>query len=164
MEVAGDRYTNEYFSSESPDGTALAISARATASGQWWRNGRSHLDEAEVWIARSGGSTPTYEAVTTGGAKEMWPMWSADGKSVFYVSDRSGAQNLWVKAITGSAAARPLTTFKQGRVLWPSMSKDGRLIAFEHDSRSGPLIRRRVPRRACRCRGVARRFPPASST
>jgi hypothetical protein len=46
MEVAADRYTNEYFSSAAPDGT-LAISARATASGQWWRNGRSHLDEAE---------------------------------------------------------------------------------------------------------------------
>jgi Tol biopolymer transport system component/C-terminal processing protease CtpA/Prc len=133
MEVAGDRYTNEYFSSESPDGTALAISARATASGQWWRNGRSHLDEAEVWIARPGGSTPAYEAVTTGGAKEMWPMWSADGKSLFYVSDRGGTQNLWVKAVTGTAAPKQLTTFKQGRVLWPSMSKDGRLIAFEHD-------------------------------
>ena len=49
MAVAGDRYTNEYFSSEAPNGSALAISARATASGQWWRNGRSHLDEAEVW-------------------------------------------------------------------------------------------------------------------
>jgi len=133
MEVAGDRYTNEYFSSESPDGTALAISARATASGQWWRNGRSHLDEAEVWIARASGPTPSYEAVTTGGAKELWPMWSADGKSLFYVSDRGGAQNLWVKAIIANAAPRQLTTFKQGRVLWPSMSKDGRLIAFEHD-------------------------------
>lgn len=133
MEVAGDRYTNEYFSSESPDGSALAISARATASGQWWRNGRSHLDEAEVWIARASGPTPSYEAVTTGGAKELWPMWSADGKSLFYVSDRSGAQNLWVKAITGNAAPRQLTMFKQGRVLWPSMSKDGRSIAFEHD-------------------------------
>src|SRR5262245_28216760 len=43
MEVAADRYTNEYFSAASPDGNTLAISARATASGQWWRNGRSHL-------------------------------------------------------------------------------------------------------------------------
>ena len=54
MEVAADRYTNEYFSSASPDGRALAITARANASGQWWRNGRSHLDEAEIWIAREG--------------------------------------------------------------------------------------------------------------
>jgi len=87
MEVAADRYTNEYFANASPDGRAIAITARATASAQWWRNGRSHLDEAEVWIARDG-DTPSYEPVTSGGAKEMWPMWSADGKSVFYVSGR----------------------------------------------------------------------------
>lgn len=72
MEVAADRYTNEHFSSASPDGRAIAITARATASGQWWRNGRSHLDEAEVWIARDG-ATPAYEAVTTGGAARCGP-------------------------------------------------------------------------------------------
>lgn len=132
MEVAGDRYTNEYFSQESPNGSAIAITARATASGQWWRNGRSHLDEAEVWVARDG-AVPSYQAVTTGGAKEMWPMWSADGNSVYYVSDRSGAQNLWSRPVAGTAAPRQLTTFSRGRVLWPSISADGRLIAFEHD-------------------------------
>jgi Tol biopolymer transport system component len=134
MIVAGDRYTNEYFAAPSPDGAALAISARAVASGQWWRNGRSHLDEAEVWIVRDiGNARPTYEPVTTGGAKEMWPLWSADGKSVYFVSDRSGAQNVWVKAVGSASPARQLTTFKSGRVLWPSISMDGKLIAFEHD-------------------------------
>ena len=132
MEVAADRYTNEYFSQESPSGAAIALTARATASGQWWRNGRSHLDEAEVWVMRDGAS-PSYQAVTSGGAKEMWPLWSADGNSVFYVSDRSGAQNVWSRAIAGSAAPKQLTNFSRGRVLWPSISADGRLIAFEHD-------------------------------
>jgi tricorn protease len=132
MEVAADRYTNEYFSAASPDGPMLAITARATASGQWWRNGRSHLDEAEIWIVRDG-VPPQYEAITNGGAKEMWPMWSADGKSLFYVSDRSGAQNVWTKSIGATNTPRQLTTFKSGRVLWPSISGDGRLIAFEHD-------------------------------
>jgi tricorn protease len=132
MEVAGDRYTNEYFSASSPDGSMLAITARATASGQWWRNGRSHLDEAEIWIVRDG-TPPQYEAVTNGGAKEMWPMWSGDGKALFYVSDRSGAQNIWSKSLGTATAPRQLTTFKSGRVLWPSISADGRLIAFEHD-------------------------------
>lgn len=132
MDVAADRYTNEYFSAASPDGRTLAITARANASGQWWRNGRSHLDEAEVWLVRDG-ETPRYEAVTGGGAKEMWPLWAADGQSLFFVSDRSGAQNIWRKPVGAGAAARPVTTFKSGRVLWPSISPDGRLIAFEHD-------------------------------
>jgi len=132
LEVAGDRYTNEYFSSAAPDGRTLAITARGVVSAQWWRNGRSHLDEAEVWIVREG-ATPTYEAVTSGGAKEMWPMWSADGKTLYYVSDRSGAQNIWTRGVGSGAVPRQVTSFAKGRVLWPSMSADGRLIAFEHD-------------------------------
>src|SRR5215470_567303 len=86
MEVAADRYTNEYFSSPSPDGSTLAISARTNASGQWWRSGRSHLDEAEVWLVHDA-TPPKYEAITNGGAREMWPMWSADGKTLYYVMD-----------------------------------------------------------------------------
>lgn len=132
MEIAADRYTNEFFSAESPNGSAMAITARSTASGQWWRNGRSHLDEAEVWIARDG-AVPSYQPVTTGGAKEMWPMWAADGNALLYVSDRGGVQNVWSKAVTGTAAPRQLTNFTRGRVLWPSLAADGRLMAFEHD-------------------------------
>jgi tricorn protease len=132
MEVAADRYTNEFFSAPAPDGATLAISARSNASNQWWRNGRSHLDEAEIWLVHDG-TTPKYEAVTNGGARELWPMWSADGKSLYFVSDRGGSQNIWIKAAGSTAAPRQVTAFKGGRVLWPSISFDGRLIAFEHD-------------------------------
>src|SRR5262245_38648697 len=121
LEVAADRYTNEYFSSAAPDGTTLAITARANASAQWWRNGRSHLDEAEIWIVTEG-ATPKYEPLTSGGAKEMWPMWAADGRTVYYVSDRSGTQNIWSRTARGSSAPRQVTAFTKGRVLWPSMS------------------------------------------
>ena len=158
MEVAGDRYTNEYFSAPSPDGTAIAISARATASGQWWRNGRSHLDEAEVWIVRERGASPQYEAVTSGGAKELWPMWSADGTTLYYVSDRSGAQNIWAKGVGTTTPPHQITTFKGGRVLWPSISQDGALIAFEHDFEVWTLPTGGQPSRVA----ITRRGAPAS--
>ena len=64
MQVSADRYTNEFFSAPSPDGTTLAFSARGIASGQWWRKGRSHIDEAEIWLLRSfdgGNGAGTYE-------------------------------------------------------------------------------------------------------
>src|SRR5215213_4585410 len=38
MPVSADRYANEFFSAASPDGRTLALSARGTASGQWWRH------------------------------------------------------------------------------------------------------------------------------
>ena len=129
MPVASDRYTTEYFASPSPDGNTLAITARANAGSQWWRKGHSHLDESEIWLVRG----TKYEQVTKGGAKDAWPMWAAGGKGLYFMSDRSGAQNIWSTGAAVLGAAKPLTTFKSGRVLWPSISKDGKTIAFERD-------------------------------
>ncbi|HWP44490.1 MAG TPA: LpqB family beta-propeller domain-containing protein [Blastocatellia bacterium] len=130
MQMSADRYTNEFFSAPSPDGKAIAFTARGIASSQWWRKGHSHLDESEIWIMRDT-SPPGYERITEGGAKEMWPMWSADGSSLFYVSDRSGAENIWTRPLRGQA--RQITRFKDGRLLWPSISYDGRVIVFERN-------------------------------
>jgi len=139
MQVSADRYTNEYFSAPSPDGTTIAFTARGIVSGQWWRKGHSHIDESEIWLLRGLDDRANYERVTeAGGAKEAWPMWSADGRSLFYISDRadggnkSGAQNVWTTQ-PGKTGFRRVTTFTEGRVLWPSISYDGREIVFEHD-------------------------------
>jgi Tol biopolymer transport system component len=155
MQVSADRYASEYFSSPSPDGKTVAFTARGIASSQWWRKGHSHLDECEIWVMRDA-QPPTYERVTEGGAKEMWPMWSADGASIFYVSDRSGAQNIWTINFK-STSPRQITKFKDGRVLWPNISYDGKAIVFERnfaiwklDPASGqatevPITRRGAP-------------------
>src|ERR1051325_1773260 len=134
MMVSADRYTNEFFCAPAPDGKTLAFSARGIASGQWWRKGHSHIDESEIWLLRSfDGGAGTYERVTApGGAKELWPMWSGDGRSLFYISDRSGAQNLWTITPARSDARR-LSNFNDGRVLWPSISYDGPEVVFEHN-------------------------------
>jgi|CZKC01.1.fsa_nt_gi Tol biopolymer transport system component len=130
MPVCADRYANEFFAAPSPDGQTIAISARGNASGQWWRKGHSHLDESEIVLCHPG-SPPTYTSVTDGQAKEIWPMWSADGKTLYYVSDRSGAENIWTKPQGG--AAHEVTHFREGRVLWPAISNDGQTIVFERD-------------------------------
>lgn len=134
MPVSADRYANEFFSAPSPDGTTLAFSARGIAANQWWRKGRSHLDESEIWLLREVGKKATqgkYERVTEGGAKELWPMWSGDGKTLYYVSDRDGSQNLYAHPLGGKPTK--LTMFTTGRVLWPSISYDGRAIVFERN-------------------------------
>lgn len=129
--VSADRYVNEFFAAPSPDGSAVAFSARGIASNQWWRNGRSHIDEAEIWLKRS--ANEKYEQITEGGAKELWAMWSADGKTIFYVSDRSGVQNIWSKSLTPNSKPTQLTQFDKGRVLWASISTDGKTMVFERD-------------------------------
>ena len=132
MPVTNERYTNEFFGALAPDGKTLAFSARGISSGQWWRNGHSHIDESEIWLAAEGAPAASrYKRVVARGAKALWPMWSGDGRSVFYMSDRSGSENIWQTVIDG--ASRQLTKFGKGRVLWPSVTADGKTVAFERD-------------------------------
>jgi tricorn protease len=128
MQVSADRYTSEFQAAPAPDGS-FAFSARGGSNGQWWRKGRSHLDESEIWLKNG----ETYEQITQPGAKQNWTMWGADGKQIYYVSDRSGTNNIWSQALKGQP--KQLTNFTTGRVLFPSISYDGKQIVFERDFR-----------------------------
>lgn len=130
LQVSANLYTYEYFSAPKRDGSAVAFTGHGFGGSQWWRKGHSHIDESEIWLMRFG-AQPAYEQLSEGGAKEVWPMWSKDDRTVYYVSDRSGAQNVWAKDIGGKN--RQVTQFKDGRVLWPSIGYDGRAIVFERN-------------------------------
>lgn len=130
MEVTADRYTTEFGAAPAPDGTTLAFSARGIASGQWWRHGHSHLDESELWLRREG-SPATYERLAAGNAKNLWPMWAPDGKTLYFMSDRTGQENIWKQALGGQP--EQVTNLDSGRVLWPSMSAGGNGIVFERN-------------------------------
>ena len=136
MVVAGDRYATEYWGAPSPDGSTIAITARGMPFAQWWRHGHSHLDESEIWlvhdVAVGSASKPRYEPVTAGGAKSGWPMWSPDGATIYFMSDRSGSENLWSRAAS-RGDPKQLTRFTSGRLLWPAISADGKAITFERD-------------------------------
>ncbi len=127
MAVSNDRYTNEFHSKPSPDGNKLAFSARGISHGQWWRNGRSHIDETELWVKNG----TQYQQIAERGAKQHWTMWSPDGSRMYYVSDRDGTQNIWTKTLNGRE--RKLTNFRNGRALWAKISYDGKEIVFERD-------------------------------
>ena len=131
MPVAADRYAAEFWGAPSPDGKTLAITARGVSRGQWWRKGHSHLDESEIDLVRDVRGMPTYTPIVPLGAKSGWPMWSPDGATIFFVSDRSGVANLWEQSASAGASARQLTSFTDGRVLWPAMSANGTSIVFE---------------------------------
>ena len=131
LEVSRERYLAEFQGAPSPDGRTLALMARGLSNGQWWRNGHSHIDETELWLKpldAPGG----YRRLLPGGAKHAFPMWSPDGASLSYMSDESGAENLWRAPVAGGAPTQ-LTHFTTGRVLWPSIAYDGRAIVFERD-------------------------------
>ena len=127
LAVSNDRYTNEFFSAPSPDGNSLAFSARGISNSQWWRNGRSHIDETELWLKNGA----NYQQIAQRGAKQQWIMWNPNGSAMFYVSDRNGTQNIWMQNLNGNA--KQLTNFTSGRVLWANISYDGKEIVFERE-------------------------------
>ncbi|HUF22504.1 MAG TPA: S41 family peptidase [Vicinamibacterales bacterium] len=135
MAVSDDAYVNEFAGAMSPNGRTLAFSARGSSSGQWWRRGHSHLDMSELWtLALDGDGKPgRYTQLTERNGKSSWPMWSADGRTLFFMSDRDGAENLWARPATPGGSERRLTNFTGGRLLWPTMTADGRRIAFERE-------------------------------
>jgi Tol biopolymer transport system component/C-terminal processing protease CtpA/Prc len=125
MRVVGERFVNAMDAMPSPDQRELVYVRNGFV--QWWRRGHSHMDESELVIEHGG----TYDEITHGEAKDRWPMWSPDGRTLDFVSDRSGSDQLWSRAADGRL--KQLTTLRGGEdVLWPTIARNGRTIAFEH--------------------------------
>jgi Tol biopolymer transport system component len=64
------------------------------------------------------------KAITTGMGFDSQPSYSPDGQHIAFISDREGAENVWVAKADGSEA-RPLTKDKQSLFASPSWTPDG---------------------------------------
>ncbi|MBM3761582.1 MAG: peptidase S41 [Acidobacteria bacterium] len=126
--VVATQYTSEFFAAPHPDGKSLAFVARGNSATQWWRHGHSHLDESELWLQREN-QMPT--KLMPRGAKHLWPMWSADGKTLYYMADEGNHENLY--SLIPGQKPKALTAFTTGRLLWPSISYSGKAIVFERN-------------------------------
>jgi Tol biopolymer transport system component/C-terminal processing protease CtpA/Prc len=135
LEVSRERFLAEFNAAPSPDGQTIALMAKGMSGVQWWRNGHAHIDEAELWlkpVAQTADKAGGYRRLLGPDAKHLWPMWSPDGAALYYMSDRSGSENLWRLPVSGGQPVQ-VTHFTDGRVLWPSIAKDGSAIVFERD-------------------------------
>jgi Tol biopolymer transport system component/C-terminal processing protease CtpA/Prc len=125
VRAVGERYVNAMEAAPSPDGQTLAYVRNGFI--QWWRRGHSHMDQDEIVFDHL--ATHHLDQITDGSAKDRWPMWSPDGHTLYFVSDRSGSDELWSWS---DGRLRKLTDLHGEPVLWPTISRDGRTIVFEH--------------------------------
>jgi dipeptidyl aminopeptidase/acylaminoacyl peptidase len=88
---------------------------------------RSHL-----WLVPTDGGPP--QQFTWGAHRDRSPRWSADGRWIAFLSDRSGDVQLWVIP-AGGGEARPLTRLPGGAAE-PCWAPDGGRLVFV--SRVGP--------------------------
>jgi tricorn protease len=129
-EISAERFLNEFESSPSPAGDKIVFAAFGISGGQWWRNGSSHIDQAQLWMKAI--DQPTgFVRLAADPSRHAWPMFDPSGQSVVYMSDAGGAENLWRLALAPGSQPQKLTNFTDGRLLYPTMAHDGSGIVFE---------------------------------
>ena len=101
----------------SPDGTKVAVEIFAGAQGI-----------GDIWIFDLTRGTST--RLTFGPYSQGNPVWSADGKTIFY-SSGAGAPYIVAKAADGSTPERIVLESKDTREFPASCSPDGRYLVYE---------------------------------
>ncbi len=90
--------------------------------------------DADVWLVDADGTNA--RQLTQGTGSDTKPRWSSDGKRIAFLSDRSGANQMYVIDVDGGEA-RPLTN-ESTAVRELEWSPDGTTIAFTRIDRTTP--------------------------
>jgi len=119
----------------SPGGHRIAFWGLKGSSGQ-----------RDVWsIPADATGEPVPVAVTDDPVMDWNPVWSPDGRNLYFASERGGSMNLWRVAIDEAAGRprgepEPVTTPSRmsGSI---SFSRDGRLLMFVSSDRRSSILR-----------------------
>jgi Tol biopolymer transport system component len=133
------------------------ITTQDAAQPQWSPNGHrlaywasDESSQRDIWTMSPTGDSAV--RVTNDAATDWNPVWSPDGKHLYFVSDRSGGMLLWRVAIderTGRALSEPeLVPTPSAFSQHISISRDGRRLAFANVNLKRNLYRVEIdPRR-----------------
>jgi hypothetical protein len=108
----------------SPDGRTLAVSV--------WQHGRRDL-----WLYGDDGSP--LQRLTADAANDREPRWSADGRWLLFVSDRSGVPNVYAVEIATERLFQVTNTLTGASA--PTLTPDGALLAYQQYAQDGWQIR-----------------------
>ena len=112
--VPSARFEQAFTPRFSPDG-------RSVAYGVWTAGGYRDIRIVDV-------ATGTFRAVTRDRALDMQPVWSPDGKTLYFTSDRSGIPNIYAYDVEGRAL-KQVTNVRVGATQ-PAVSADGSTLVY----------------------------------
>ncbi len=100
--------------------------------------------QRDIWTITSAGEEPV--PVTEDAEVDWNPVWSPDGRFLYFSSDRSSSMNLWRVQIdeeTGGtrAESEPVTTGASGDAMHLTLSSDGSKIAYGLQDRRANIMR-----------------------
>jgi tricorn protease len=120
----------------SPAGDRIAY---VRGPGTWYRKGYRGSSNDDIWICNADGSNN--RQITAFNGQDSSPMWSSDGKTLFYVSDIHGASanivRLPLDAAAPPAPGKPtvkpqqVTSHSEDSVRRARISRDGQWIVYE---------------------------------
>jgi Tol biopolymer transport system component len=98
----------------------------------FWDSFGQHKGQRDIWTISAEGEAAV--PVTSDAAVDWNPVWSADGRYLYFSSDRGGPMNLWRVPIDEKSgkvlgSLEPLTAPSSSAALM-SLSADGRLLAY----------------------------------
>ena len=101
----------------SPDGTRLAVEIFSGTQST-----------GDIWIFDLARGTNT--RLTFGPASQISPLWTPDGKTIFYASNPKGVSHIYAKAADGSGAERLVLETNDISEFPDSFSPDGRYLSY----------------------------------
>lgn len=115
----------------SPNGDRIAY---VRGPGTWYRKGYRGSSNDDIWISNADGSSN--RQVTAFNGQDDSPMWSADGKTLYYVSEMHGGTANIVRLpldTAGNSSVKPqaVTAHKDDSVRRARISRDGQWIVYE---------------------------------
>lgn len=123
-----------------PDDGLAARPARISVAKNVEDFSLSPKGERVVMIARGDVFTlpiekgPTRNLTASSSAHDKWARWSPDGKTIAYVSDRTGEDQIWLVPQDGSGESKQLTKGFEAMLFAPDWSPDGKRLAVSDKS------------------------------
>ena len=141
----------------SPDGRWLAFHQRASSGGD--------QRDIDIWLLPARGGRALRQTDHDG--IDAQPAWAPDGRALYFVSDRTGDQNVWKQSVdpsTGAPVGEPqqVTFFSDGRIMHPKLFAAGRRMALTI-SRNKTVIKVADPERPSEARELTRGRAPRLS-
>ncbi len=110
----------------SPDGKLVTGIRRGQA---WWRKGGQNSGNAEVMVYDI--AADTMKVITENPGSDNWPVFSADGSRISFVSQRDNRRPNLYHMKTDGSDVEPITTFNDDAVTFLTTSADRKWLAFE---------------------------------
>lgn len=108
----------------SPDGQWIAC----TRGGSWTRKGYRGSGSSDLLLIPAAGGAGKLLTHTL--TNERWPLFTPDGKGIYYVSDASGTPNVVYRPLSGGGE-KALTKHTEPNLHYPTLSRDGKRLAYE---------------------------------